>query len=343
MTKPAFLRLHRALGLTMALFLLAQGVTGAMLAWREPLARLIDPAAMVRRTDPAGGDLPVGEALARIARARPELAVSRFYFAERADGAWFLEMRDAQARARYATADPGDGHVLKMGGAAAFPLQAALLLHYQLGLGPAGSFLIAADGIALLLLALSGLGQWWPGRARIGPALAIRRRLPARLLLRQCHRTAGVLAALFLFLLAATGAALALPDAFAALDAPAAARSAPRPEPAHVDAALARARTAFPQARLRDVRLVPGAIRVNFHAPERGPRAVHQVTVDTTAMALGPVQPARDNTALWMTMLPIHTGEFAGLAGRLAMTLAAVVLALLAMSGLAIGLRRTRR
>jgi uncharacterized iron-regulated membrane protein len=341
MSKPAFLKLHRRIALAAALFLLVQAVTGAMLAWRAELARTIDPATMLRHSP--SGDLPLSRAIAQAAgQLPPEVTVKRLYFPDRADGVYFLELESAGGSQRYAAVDPSDGRVLKQGGLFAFPLQAALKLHYQLGVGPKGSFLIFLNGCALLLLALTGLSYWWPRPRGLLRSLAIRRSLPLRLQLRQWHRTGGVVAALVLIAISGTGLMMAGQEALDSLAPPAAPSAVPQSRPedlarpndlAPLDRALALAQARFAGAALRDVRFSASTIRVNFHAPLQGPRAVHQLTVDLTAMQVTKALPAQDNTALWMKLLPIHTGEFAGMAGRILFLLAALMLAALAISG----------
>src|SRR5688500_5686976 len=49
MKKASFLTLHRRVALAFAPLILLQAITGSMLLFREPLARLLDPAAMTSR------------------------------------------------------------------------------------------------------------------------------------------------------------------------------------------------------------------------------------------------------------------------------------------------------
>lgn len=328
MTKPVLLKLHRYVGLVMALFLLMQAVTGAMLVYRADIARWIDPAGMVRHT--ATGDVPLQTVVGNTQAELPGFTTTRLYFADRADGAFFLELESVDGEQLYASVDPGDGRILRKGGLLAFPMQAALRLHYQFNLGPAGAFVIFLNGCALLFLAVIGLLYWWPRGGAMRRSLMVRKGLPPRLLLRQLHRTAGVLAAAFLIVISATGLVMAWVDAQGALAPKVAAGAIPldRLEPA-----IGLASQAIPDVALRDVRLSEGNLRVNFLAPKDGPRAVHQVTINTRAMKVSSVLLAKDNPAPWMVLLPIHTGDFGGLTTRLIFTLAALVLAGLAISG----------
>ena len=90
----------------------------------------------------------------------------------------------------------------------------------------------------------------------------------------------------------------------------------------------------FPRAAVRDIRFAPGArMDVNLLAPERNALAVHVVTVDLAAMRIAQVMAAQDNPVLWMKILPYHSGDEFGLAGRLVLLVEALVLIRLGVSG----------
>ena len=61
MNRALMLRLHRTIGLAVAALLLVQALSGAMLVYRGPLARLIDPVAMT--SGKAGPAVSVGEVI----------------------------------------------------------------------------------------------------------------------------------------------------------------------------------------------------------------------------------------------------------------------------------------
>ncbi|QGP81046.1 PepSY-associated TM helix domain-containing protein [Sphingobium sp. CAP-1] len=326
MTRPIWLRIHRVLGLTMAAFLLMQALTGALLLYRGPAARLIDPAGMTSAAN--GPVIAAGEAAARAARALPGYHVTRL-FAPDIDGAtWFAQLRDADGRAAYASVDPAGGAVLRAGGLFAFPVEAALQIHYRLMAGKAGMAVVALNALALLTMAVSGLCFWWPKR-HFAKALTIRWTLKPRLVLRQAHRTAGVVAAAFLILLAGTGLLLIVPEL---TDGSAAARLVAAPATA-IDQSLLLAQSAFPDAALRDLRIDGDRIIVNFAAPERNARAVHRAIVTLARPHIVSATRAQHNGALWMIVLPIHAGDAIGAIGPALLMLVALTLAALSISG----------
>ena len=155
-------------------------------------------------------------------------AVTRL-FAPDADGAtYFAQMGNRDGAVRYASVDPAGGAVLRSGNVLAFPVEAALQIHYRLMAGTVGIAVIGLNGLALLAMVASGLAYWWPKRGKMGKALAIRWTLSPKLVLRQCHRTAAVLLSAFLLFMATTGLLLVVPELLSkgAANAPSAASAA---------------------------------------------------------------------------------------------------------------------
>lgn len=158
-------------------------------------------------------------------------------------------------------------------------------------------------------------------------------RMPARVRLRQWHRSFGVVASAVILMSAATGILLSAPDVFAGAVVPSRQVPPPRP-PAQIDAAVGLARSAFPRSELRDIRFpLADRIDVNLNAPERNPRAVHVVTVAVSQPKVLKAVPANESAALWMTVLPLHTGEGFGPLGRWFVLVEALVLAVLSITG----------
>lgn len=324
MQRSGFLVWHRRVALAFAPLLLLQALTGAALLFREPLAQWLGPAASAR---PA---LSVGD-LAKAAGSTGARLDRLFLPLEAGDPA-MVQMTDVDGQAVYAAIDPGSGTILRQGSILAFPLEAALQWHYRLIAGTAGLVVVAFNAVVLLVLSGTGLGFWWPSKGRIAKALAINRRMPPRVRLRHWHRSGGVVTSIVVLFSAVTGLLLVVPDLL-----PAGSSSQPAPfaaSGADIDAAIGAAQRAFPQARLRDVRF-PKADRldINFLAPEHGPRSVHVVSMRLSRPELLKVLPAERNPVLWMKVLPLHTGDSFGLAGRLLLLAEALILAALAITG----------
>jgi uncharacterized iron-regulated membrane protein len=327
MNRALTLRLHKIIGLAMATFLLVQALSGAMLVYRGPLARLIDPVAMT--SGRARPEISVGAAVARANRAAAGYQVTRL-FAPDADGAtYFAQLGNRDGALRYASVDPAGGAVLRAGSVFAFPVEAALQIHYRLMAGKVGMAVVVLNGIALLAMIASGLVYWWPKRGKMGKALEIRWTLSPRLVLRQCHRTAGVVLSAILLFVATTGLLLAVPEFLGS-----GAASAPSPaSAAAIDRSLMLAQTAFPDAALRDLRIESDRLIVNFHAPDRNARAIHRVVVTLAKPHIVSATRAQNNPALWMSVLPLHAGDAFGGAGQAVLLIVALALAALCVSG----------
>ena len=324
MRRTGFLIWHRRLALAFAPLLLLQAMTGAVLLLREPLSGLLGP------YGGAGAYQPVSAivAAAGVAAAGHDGArVDRLFLPARAGDVAMAQRSDGT----YAAVDPASALVVREGGAFAFPLEAALQWHYRLMWGTTGLAIVALSGIVLSLLAASGIGFWWPAKGRWGKALTINPRMPGRVRLRQWHRSGGVVIAVLVLLSAKTGVLLSGPDVCVAA---ALVQAGYRPTRAEIDAAVAAAKAQFPGAPLRDIRF-PKADRldINFRADDDGPRSVHVVAVTLSTAKVIKVTPAAHNDALWMKVLPLHTGESFGAIGLVLLLAEAVVLAALAVTG----------
>lgn len=327
MSRARMLRLHRIIGLAMAAFLLAQALSGAMLVYRGPLARLIDPVAMT--SSRWGVGISAGAAVAQANRATPGYQVTRLFAPDAEDATYFVQLDNGDAAVRYASIDPADGAVLRHGGLLAFPVEAALQIHYRLMAGKAGMILVAFNGLALLAMVATGLAFWWPRGGTIRKALAVRWTLSPRLVLRQCHRTAGVVLAAILLFIAITGLLLIVPELMENSAAPVSTSASS----VAIDRSFALAQTAFPDAALRDLRLDGDRLIVNFHAPERNDRAIHRVIVTLAQPRIVSASHASTNSALWMAVLPLHAGDAFGPVGPALLLIVALLLATLAVSG----------
>ena len=326
MARAQWLRIHRIVGLTMVAFLLVQALTGAMLLYRGPLARLIDPSGMT--STGAGRAISIGAVVATADKALPGYHAIRIFAPQTVDATWLAQLADQQGNSAYASIDPNGGAVLRSGGLLHFPVEAALQIHYRLLAGKTGMVIITLNALTLLFMLMSGLAYWWPKR-NPAKALTIRFTAPPRFILRQAHRTLGVVMAAFLAIIASTGLLLIVPELFES------GASAPRLilPTAAIDQGMALAQAAFPASTLSDARLGGGKLIVNFRAPERNARAVHRVIVDIAAARIVSATPAENNPALWMTVLPIHTGNILGLIGGPLLFIIALALATLALSG----------
>ncbi|WP_066552080.1 PepSY-associated TM helix domain-containing protein [Croceicoccus bisphenolivorans] len=326
--KPrTLLAIHRWIALAFAPFLILQAVTGAALLYRNNLSALIEPS----RTSAAGEMAPLSQMIASAESAQPDKRLTRIFLPVTPNGTAFAQLEGTSGSLGHALLDPGNGEVLEQGTLWHFPLEAALQLHFRLNNGNWGLAVVCLYGLALVVIALTGLWHWWPGHHRVMQALRIPARTPKRLKLRAWHRSSGALLALALFVTSLTGVLTGVPS----LDF-GSTHSAPQPAfvPAHIDRAFAAAQGRFPDARPRDVRFRPdGSLAVNFFAPRGGEWAVDTVVASTADGSVVSATPYEANDALWTYTLPVHTGTIAGSGGRWLMLAVAAGLLFLAISG----------
>jgi uncharacterized iron-regulated membrane protein len=210
-----------------------------------------------------------------------------------------------------------------------------------------GRSVIGWVGIGLLVLSISGVPIWWNSRRRSSTRVGI---LGSRLL-RELHRGIGICLATVLAVQAFSGIALAFPQTVRALlgaktellnrrslDAP--------PPVSDVDAILSRARVAVPDTRLEDLVLPSNAgspAIVNLQPTTGG--VPTQVFVDPLGHRVLAVQDPRGavfgiTLLLWLRAL--HAGAGLGVAWRIAVCAAALLLSLLPLTGLAMWWLRRR-
>jgi uncharacterized iron-regulated membrane protein len=329
--KRLLLQIHRWSGLVAALLILLQAGTGAMLVFRTGLAELIDPAGMTRRS--AAGAAPLGEVVEAARGRYLGYGVEKVAFPQTGQGVYLVHLLNPQGASRYVSVDPGSAQPLRAGGLWAFPAEAVLQVHYRLLTGRIGLALTMLSGSALLAMAATGLSYWWPKCGRWKKSLVVDTRLPGKVVLRQIHRTVGVACAVSAVFSATTG--LVVAGEFMLTPGPlvplAASAEPPRGD---VDAALAQARAVYPGRPIRDVRLrQAGELDVFFWAPEASPHAVHRVRVDLAAERVRDVTPAARAGTLWMTLLPLHSGDSFGRVGSLVILFGALGLVTLASTG----------
>jgi uncharacterized iron-regulated membrane protein len=320
--KPGLFRVHKWLGIAAAAFLLVQALTGIALVFGPELARVIDPSGMISK--PGAADAAPSVLIAAAEAQYPQYRISRLVYPATADGTYLVHLTDEHGTIRYVSLDRHDARVLREGSIWHFPLIALFNVHDQWLAGRPGMALVMVTGFSLVIMAISGFIFWWPRRS-IRKSLAVRWDSKPRLLLRQLHRTIGVLAFPLLLLQAATGLTIVIPMV---TDQPAKQWNMRESFAPRVELAVALASPRYPGHAIRDVRVVsPDRINVFFKAPERNSRAVHRVTVDTRRRRVAAVLDASADRAIWVVTYPLHTGEFLGLAGRVLLLFVGLALA----------------
>lgn len=348
-SRRTLLSVHRWTGIVAALFLSLQGLTGAVVAWRDQALEAGAPAVTQtgRQAGPISPDLDA--MLASAHAAHPQGTVKRLDLPEH-PGAPAL-MRLAEGGADRLLFLAPNGAILSDRTARSYPSEFLYELHSKFLAGENGRYVVTLDALALLILVVTGPWFWWPGRRNVRRAMTLKWKGPAHRLVAELHRVSGVALFGLLGLLAVSGLALALAPEVKALvggepppNAPSDAASAPL---VPLSSVAVRAAAAFPGQHVRSLRFSgPQGRLVRVIATAAGPHSwsIDQLWIDRAGDRLIKRQDARsapsgDAALAWI--LPLHSWNWAGLPGQLLASLLGLSLAGFAGSGLWLWARRT--
>lgn len=337
--------LHRYVGLAAVAVLVMSGITGALITFDGEIDRATHPELRRVEPRPAGAGADTLAASARQAWSRDP--VRMLVFPEAPGDAVEVWYRGSGMRAYL---DPYDGHVLGLRDTHDSLMGILVDLHTNLLAGETGRAVIGWFGLAAVLLVVLGIWLWWPRRARWRQALTVKWEAGAARVWLDVHKVAGVVTGVFLVVIAATGAALALPNVvteplLVALTGAGAKQAAPvsssRAGPsASLDTMVRRAGAAFPEGRVTRLMLPAspkGVVTVRMRLPgeihQLGRTFVHFDRYDGTLLRADNVLESNLATRINAWFYPLHTGVYGGTATRVLNVLFGLSLALVSLSG----------
>lgn len=199
--KLAFI-LHRYIGVTMGLLLLVIGLTGSSLVfWKEidharnlPLMQVV----------PQGERVSLDSILKPVQSAYPNLKLTYIGLPRQPEGTYEVGMESKAEKWTDVYVNPYTGAILGSRQWDHSLMGIVYELHYTLLAGQVGEKVIGVCGLLLLLLGITGL-ILWPGWRRLVAGFKIRWHSPSRLVNYDLHKVVGILAIVFLSLLAFTG------------------------------------------------------------------------------------------------------------------------------------------
>jgi len=341
--KRAFLLAHRLIGLCAGLFLIALGLTGAVIAFENDWNRMLNPE--ILRVASRGQPLSWETIRRGVEAQEPEWRVQRIYMpAAESDSTYVRLVSRASAVTREIYVDQYSDRILGWKELANQLIWKIHELHISLGAGAAGSQLVCGASIALLLLAASGLYLWWPRRIfrfRAAPKFSRTNY--------DLHRTLGFWSSVAMALFAITGINLHLQTGgglFAMMDA----KSTPVDLPGHgvtADALLQSAAEALPGARLMRISFWGGkrATLVQMRFPEdKTPAGRSAVTLDPESGRVLTVVSSRTAPLLYTALVEwnreIHTGMMLGRPSQAMVSVPSLLLSVLALTGAWIWINR---
>lgn len=345
---------HRWLGLLLALPLLVQGLSGAVLTL-EPVWPSWGGATL------ASGQPASANAILATARAAapPGLRATRYVAPDAPGGAaqvFFAPIDGPRGPGMVLRLDPATAAALGPAQPVGGVLNLVKRLHNNLLIPEYGGRQVAGwFGAGLLLLTLIGIPLWWPGPGRWRGGFTVPRRARGRRLHRALHGAAGIWLVPMLLATSGTGIVMGFPQTSRALLGLPAGSSprpglpipgTPPPQP-DLDAAIRLAQAAAPGMVPRAV-LLPATlqepIRLLMAPPGREGALVRRaVAVDGAATRVVSAEtslPAADMALRWAHDL--HMGQGLGPAWRGLTVAVGLALPLFGVTGLAMWLLRRR-
>jgi uncharacterized iron-regulated membrane protein len=337
--KRGIILLHRYLGLACALGVLILGLSGSLLVFKKELATVSG-----ERPAAVSGPFVGYQALYQAAAARHPGGNINLRFGEAPGEPVQARIRGA-GEERLLWLNPVTADVVSDRARDEGFFDWLLQLHETLLMDDAGETLVGAIGIALLLMAVSGLIYWWPKDWT--RAWRVRTDKGIRILVGDLHRVTGAALSAVLLISALTGVLLVFSkpvngwiNALYGAKPSKSAKVEPGEARLPLDRLVANGNAALPGGRLVDIRVdakadKPVVLRKRLPG-EIQPNGRSMVEVDpyrSTVLKVRPVEQAEPGIRLTTWVFAFHVGSVGGLLHRTLLSLTGLVLALLGVSG----------
>ncbi len=355
-------RIHLWIGLSLGALLLLAGLTGSALVFYVEIDRWLHPEVSAPATSaPPDFDL----ALKTVREAFPDK-----------QGPWRFEVVDdgGAIPARYYNpperADrafapmmvwlsPDGSSVLRRDYWGDYLTTWLYDLHYRLLLGTTGALIMGYAGLASLFLLITGVWVWWPRKGRLKSGLRLKLDGNPVRSLYDWHKLAGLIGAIPLLVVFATGAMLSLPGetrvVLSATMGPV--RDVAAPSVSHGDAsvninsAILAAAGRLPDARLAWIETPKASNNVytlRLQAPEdpsrRFPHTYAYVSAtDASVVTVDDIREHPPANVVLNWLHPLHEGSFGGLVLRVVYAVAGLLPVALFLTGLSRWLIRRKR
>jgi uncharacterized iron-regulated membrane protein len=381
--KPFLRTVHLWAGLIFGTILVLQGLTGSLLSWRHELDAWLNPG-LLQVAPPPG--LGAGDAVrvtpAAVQAVTDRLAATPGYgkpdmlmFPQHAGDvfiAWYRPQAPASmwevGVTRQVMVDPANLAILGERNWGEAGLSRPLLmptmfhLHRYLMAGDAGKLVIAVQGVALLLLTLTGIVLWWPrlSASAFWNAITVRHGGNWPRFNFQLHRAAGFYAAPLFLVTSVSGVYFNMPawvtpvvNAVAPVtpNGKFTNRSAAGAPGIGADEAVLAVQAQYPQARVSRLSFPakagqPFEVRVRQPGEWRQGDGATRVSIDSgNGAVLGAIDPLRDRggNAFFSLMFPLHTGEAFGVVGRIVICIAGLLPLVFFVTGLVVYVKLRRK
>jgi uncharacterized iron-regulated membrane protein len=349
--RRVFLTIHLWAGLIAALFLLALGVSGSLVAFENEIDRALN--SKLTWVDAGPARLTLAEMIAKLEAANSGYTVAGFGLSDRDDVAWGAFLANKAGDDRSVAFNPYTGAILGDESTRNRFTGKVHQFHLRLLAGRAGSSIVTVAAVFLLVLAMTGLVLWWPRKV-----LAVSWRHPWKKLNLDLHQMLGLYTSVFLIVFALTAMVIHWDDETQRLvNRVSGAQEEPRfpkfqplsptkPAP-DFDAILATAQKAEPDARATTLVLNANPARILMkHPGDHTPAGRTIVLVDAYTRNVVMIvdwrtaSPGFRLVKLWNR--EVHTGDIGGLPTRILAATVSLSLPVLTITGPLIWWHRRR-
>ena len=205
------LTIHRSIGVLLGLVLLVIGLTGSTLVFYREIDLAINPHLM--QVVPQGERLSPEEALNTVRSAFPDMKLNTIILPRTAEGVYKVGLSSNSDELIDVFVNPYSGVILGSQQWGHTLMSFIYTIHNSLLVKEVGEQFVGVCGLLLLVLVVSGLAVW-PGWRKPSLGFWIRRKAPDPLLAYDIHKVGGFLSAVFLLLIASTGAAMVFSSQF---------------------------------------------------------------------------------------------------------------------------------
>jgi uncharacterized iron-regulated membrane protein len=356
--RAAVFQIHLWAGLALGIYAFLIGITGSLLMFHEEIVHQMAPAPKVSHESPRS----LEEIRTRIVASYPEWQVWSFEIPSEPGQPWSSYIL-GKGKSKLVYAD-AEGNIVGERDLANTWFGVVQRFHSNLLL-PRGRLINGIAGLALTLIACTGIVLWWPAAGAWRSAFRIVRTSNWKGVVYDLHRVGGALSVAFVLLFCITGAYFTWPAIYRGIVASVFPMQEKKPAPKMsitgprkpIDNLVAAARLAVPDGeplRLLVPNNVKGPVRVMFRHGEEKPYPTSTVvmnghTAEVLSLELFSANKAGDTVARYIPML--HTGNFGGLGVRIVWAVAGLAFPALFVTGflmwcnrvLAPRLRRSRR
>lgn len=198
--------LHLYTGLAIGLLLVLSGLTGSLLVFHEEIKELVYPELM--KTTPRDKHASLQTVMETVGHAYPQDKPFSIRLPRTPQQTYVVKMNNAHDLFVYA--DPYNGKILGAHRQEDTFMGWLTLLHTELLIGERGKNILGVSALLLICMSITGLFLWWPpnGKGKISRGFKIDWPAPWKKVIFDIHRAAGIYTALFLLIIAVTGASL---------------------------------------------------------------------------------------------------------------------------------------